>query len=345
MTALSVVMPVHNALPYLDQSIASILDQSVTDFELVIRDDGSTDGSGEVLRDWARRDGRIKLFHGPRLGPAGSSNWVVRQSTGDVVARMDADDIARPDRFERQLAVLRASVDIVMVGSLYDTIDAAGRLVRSADLWRAVRRGSPFPPFTHPTVMIRRTAFERVGGYRQHCDFWEDLDLFLRLAACGEVAVICEPLISYRLSPGSSRLVSEEATLERAVDKMYRCIERVEHHLDYDSIVAQDSTTPSAAKLDPRTYIARGSIRLWAGRRPAVLQRAWRGAAWRLDPTSLMCILWALWAAIDPTTLRGAIGLVYRFRNVAARLRIMPGQLSVWRPHGPRGPRGPRDLA
>src|SRR3954469_23280364 len=95
---LSVVMPARNALPYLDASIESMLGQSFGDFEFVIRDDGSSDGTAEALRGWAARDRRIRLFEGERLGLAGSSNFVVQQARAPLVARMDADDLARPDR-------------------------------------------------------------------------------------------------------------------------------------------------------------------------------------------------------------------------------------------------------
>src|SRR4051794_33901748 len=91
----SVVMPVRNAMPYLDASIASVLAQTYTDFELVIRDDGSTDGSLAALHAWAARDERIRLCAGThRLGPVGNSNWVVERSRAPLVARMDADDIS-----------------------------------------------------------------------------------------------------------------------------------------------------------------------------------------------------------------------------------------------------------
>src|SRR5437764_6248747 len=95
---LSVVMPVHNALPHLDEAVQSILGQTYTKFEFVIYDDGSTDGSTERLRYWAEQDGRIRLTVGKRnLGPVGSSNFVVGKASGDLIARMDADDISHPD--------------------------------------------------------------------------------------------------------------------------------------------------------------------------------------------------------------------------------------------------------
>jgi glycosyltransferase involved in cell wall biosynthesis len=88
----SVVMPVHNALPHLDAAVSSILDQSFSNIEFVIYDDASTDGSTERLREWALKDSRIRLFEGdPNLGPALSSNCVVEKASSQLIARMDAD--------------------------------------------------------------------------------------------------------------------------------------------------------------------------------------------------------------------------------------------------------------
>src|SRR3977135_257076 len=100
---ISVVMPVHNALPFLNESISSILAQSFTDFEFVILDDASTDSSLELLREWSRRDQRIQIHESTqRLGLAGSSNAVVSEARSAIIARMDADDVAHPDRLRRQ---------------------------------------------------------------------------------------------------------------------------------------------------------------------------------------------------------------------------------------------------
>src|SRR5882672_4658868 len=98
---LSVVMPVHNGRPFLDESISSILNQTLADFEFVILDDASTDGSGSLLREWEKRDGCIRVVRTDRkLGLAGSSNFVSRQANTGVLARMDADDISHPDRLK-----------------------------------------------------------------------------------------------------------------------------------------------------------------------------------------------------------------------------------------------------
>src|SRR6476660_134203 len=131
---ISVVMPVYNAVPFLDDSISSILEQSFRDFEFVILDDLSTDGSLARLREWAARDERIRVHESDkRLGLSGSSNAVVAQARAAVVARMDADDSAHPRRRERQWRVIQSSPDVAVVGSLCNGIDSRGREVRPRD--------------------------------------------------------------------------------------------------------------------------------------------------------------------------------------------------------------------
>src|SRR5882672_10272667 len=113
---ISVVMPVYNALPFLDESITSILGQTLTEFEFVIYDDGSTDGSTEVLREWSRKESRIRLFESnTRLGLSGSSNAVVSKARAAIVARMDADDISHPDRLKRQWEIIDNHPEIAVV--------------------------------------------------------------------------------------------------------------------------------------------------------------------------------------------------------------------------------------
>ena len=174
----SVVMPVRNAMPFLDEAVASILAQTHGHFELVIGDDGSTDGSGERLREWARRDSRIRVIRngGRRLGPSGSANWVARESFHPLIARMDADDISAPDRLRQEILAFRSDPGAVLVGSLYECIDVNGRRVGRRD--RSVLRDSRCVfPVAHGSMMFRRDAFERVGGYRSQCDYWEDARL------------------------------------------------------------------------------------------------------------------------------------------------------------------------
>ena len=213
---LSVVMPVHNALPHLDAAVRSILEQTHRDFEFVILDDASTDGSTERLKEWAAKDERIRLHLGKKnMGPAASSNFVVREANGRLIARMDADDISHPDRLRRQLEILRAHPEAGLVGSLCDVIDEQGRKVRGPDPWR-LRHSGWFAPFPHGSIMYRRELFDRAGGYREQCVYWEDLDLFLRIASFAKVLTIPEPLYQHRHSHSSTAPGSQAARAHRA---------------------------------------------------------------------------------------------------------------------------------
>jgi hypothetical protein len=317
-------MPVRDAGPYLEDCLRSILDQTYQDFEFVIRDDGSVDGSTEILRQWAARDPRIRLFVGERsLGPAESSNWVMRQTEATYVARMDADDIAHPDRLRRQLAVFDSCPDACLVGTLCEGIDARGRRVRPRDRWRLTRPG-PFAPFPHGSIMVRRDAFERAGGYRRECDFWEDADLYFRLAEQGRLLVLPDSLYLHRASGLSTRLVSPPSEVERAVDNFYQTMGGRGEGL----AVAADGK----ARLSPWVFVSLGSLRLWTGESPAMLGQIWRRGALKWDFESLSILVWALWGSISPRSLRRVLSSLISVRDFAVGHRFSDGQPWSWRP-------------
>src|SRR4029077_13831807 len=124
-----------------------------------------------------------------RLGLSGSSNAVVSKSQASIVARMDADDVAHPDRLRQQLKILENRPDIAVIGTLCNGIDASGRVVRPRDRWRLVRR-SNLIPFPHGSAMFRREVFDAVGGYDEKVVRGEDQDLFSRMAKKGLVVTI-----------------------------------------------------------------------------------------------------------------------------------------------------------
>jgi glycosyltransferase involved in cell wall biosynthesis len=335
---ISVVMPVHNALPHLDAAVQSIIGQSHRELEFVIYDDASTDGSTERLRYWAATDDRIRLIEGKtNLGPALSSNKVAAHASGQLIARMDADDISHPQRLARQLELFRARPDVGLVGTLCEIIDGNGRLLRRPELWRLLRR-SWFAPFPHGSIMFRRETFEQSGGYRRECEYWEDQDLALRMACLTNIAVIPQALYKHRQSRISTRVASDPERVEKAVDLMYRAMDRLSAEGSYEAILR--SPRPSDEGVDPRVFVALGSLELWSGSRPRVLKRLLRRAKLAFNFRSLSALVWAGWAEISPYSLRWFLKLLVEARNSRGTASMRRSAAVDWAP--PDKPRADR---
>jgi glycosyltransferase involved in cell wall biosynthesis len=326
----SVVMPVHNALPYLDAAVGSILEQTFEDFEFVILDDASTDGSTERLREWASRDKRIRLLEEKRnLGPALSSERVARAATAAIVARMDADDISCPHRLAEQLDVLDRHPNVGVVGGLYDIIDARGRIVRGPEVWRLLQPAS-VPPFGNGPLTYRREVFERVGGYRKECEFWEDNDLIIRMAAVTKILILPYAVYQVRQARISSRLLSDQDRVERAVDRMYRARARLEQGRSYDDLL--EPAAGGTGRVDPRVFVSLGSIILWAGGRPRLFTRLLRGGELGFDRWSLAALSWTAWASLEPRSLRAFIRMLLLWRRVHASFALRIDGPVPWPP-------------
>ena len=207
--AVSVVMPVYNARRYLRLAVESILAQTSADFEFILVDDGSTDESLAILREYQAKDARIRIISRPNTGIVGALNDGLAAARGEFIARMDSDDIAAPDRFAKQVAFLREHPDHVLVGSQVMLIDPDGaHLCTKRDTEYTHERIDRAHlnhrwPLVHPTIMARREALGAAGGYRSKYQWLEDLDLFLRLAEIGRLASLPDVLLYYRLHTGS----------------------------------------------------------------------------------------------------------------------------------------------
>jgi hypothetical protein len=236
----------------------------------------------------------------------GSSNLVVSKARAPIVARMDADDVAAPARLARQVEVMGAAPDVIAVGTLYETIDANGRVRRPPDPGR-LGRPSPFAPFPHPSLMMRRAAFQAAGGYREACRFWEDVDLYLRLAEHGRIAVVAEPLMRVRHTTTSTRRRGDD--VELAYDRMYSTLR------DWTPGSADEALARApSARLDPRVFVALGSIDLWAGERPRTFARVLGRGRLRPDLSTAMTLGWGAWAFASPRSLRACLRLRNRMR-------------------------------
>ena len=199
----SVVMPVYNAQRYVGEAVASIIQQTLPDWELICIDDGSSDGSQQLLQWLAAQDVRIRVVRQVNAGFVAALNHGCSLARGPLICRMDADDIALPDRLQRQVEHMRRHPECTVVGGAILEIDAQGtplgvqRLAAEhADIVHDLlhRRTGHF----HPTTLIRSEALEAVGGYRAAYQWVEDHDLWLRLAHRGQLANLPQPVLCYR---------------------------------------------------------------------------------------------------------------------------------------------------
>lgn len=203
MSKISVVMPVYNGEKYLKQAIDSILDQTERDFEFIIIDDGSTDSSKEILKEYEKRDSRIKLLLRPHRGLVVSLNEAVGSAQSVYVARMDSDDISLPKRLEKQLLFIE-NKDLSVCGTWAEGIDKGDHKINEMI----------YPPespsvvrsflllhnaFIHPSVMFRKDVFTEVGGYKSFFHRVEDYELWTRMVKRHRGGNIPEILLRYRL--------------------------------------------------------------------------------------------------------------------------------------------------
>ena len=212
---ITVLMPVYNGEKYLEESIDSVSGQTLSDFEIIIIDDGSTDNTRKIIEEFD--DPRIRYFKNEKnLGIVDSLNRGIAEAKGKYVARQDADDISLPSRFEAQIKYLEKHPECVAVGSQMREIDKNGNFIgwRLVPLWHKdietlslKGRGGQIP---HPTAMCRTSALEKIGGYRKRYESAEDLDLFLRLAECGRLANLPNVLVYYRIHSKSISMNNRE---------------------------------------------------------------------------------------------------------------------------------------
>ncbi len=216
----SVVMPVHDGEVHLRQAIDSILRQTFPDFEIIVLDDASTDGTASILADCARADSRVRLLKRERRG-AGLTialGQACAETRGLYIARMDADDVAFPERLETQVRFLSSRPGVAVLGAAMRFLGPSGpipRILRHPEGVAEVRAMlTRANCIAHPTVLMRRDAYAAAGGYRPAFLHAEDYDLWLRIAERSDLCNLAEPLLDYRVHEGqiSFAHVSQQVT-------------------------------------------------------------------------------------------------------------------------------------
>lgn len=203
----SVVIPVWNGERHLREAIESVLAQDFRDFELIVVDDGSTDGSAALAESFMS-DVRVSVRRQANAGVVAARNAGLRAARAEFVAFLDADDIAKPERLTKQVACLRSRPEIAVVGSHIAHFDGRKGLLRTqtfpgspTEVARALETGNPL---AQPAVMLRRSVALAVGGYREAFRHGaEDYDLWLRIVEKHPLANLPEVLTLYRVHPGS----------------------------------------------------------------------------------------------------------------------------------------------
>jgi glycosyltransferase involved in cell wall biosynthesis len=239
MPTVSVIMAVYESEEFLDAAVRSILEQTFTDFEFIIIDDGSTDGSRAKLEQFAKQDDRVRLISRPNKGLTASLNEALALSSGELIARMDADDIALPDRLRVQVEYMRSHPEVSLLGGAYELIDDAGRMLTTIvpppdDATLQEHALSGRTPICHPLAMFRRDAVAKVGGYDEEFTVAQDLDLWLKLGEVGKLAAVPEVLLKYRqhqdsvsekkqeLQVGNMKLACERAYARRGIQREFK---------------------------------------------------------------------------------------------------------------------------
>lgn len=203
---ISVLMPVRDGARYLARAVESVLGQSHGDFEFLAVDDSSTDATAGMLARFAEADGRMRVLRPDHaVGTTAALNLAVAEARGEYLARMDADDVARPQRFARQVAALDADPGLGALGSFVEYIDADDRPIRVFEApvtHEAIDRAhldQGVPRLWHPAAMLRAEVVRRVGGYDESYRYGQDYDLWLRIAEVARLANLPEVLLDYRV--------------------------------------------------------------------------------------------------------------------------------------------------
>ena len=200
----SVVMAVYNNMPFLPMAVESILRQSFMDFEFIIIDDGSTDRGGEWLEEVARRDSRIRLTRRDNKGLTKSLNEGCALARGELIARMDGDDVSYDHRFRMQLDKILKKPEIVALGAQVRYIDEDNtplfvrRVPIENDAIEKCHLASWGGVVIHPVAMIRRDALFSIGGYDENFLRAQDYDLWFRLGNIGLLENLPNVLLDYR---------------------------------------------------------------------------------------------------------------------------------------------------
>ncbi len=259
---ISVLMPVYNSSRFLVEAIESVLAQTHADFEFIVIDDGSTDGTLAIAQSFAAKDPRIQVITHANMGMGKSLNDAMIRAKGEWIARLDGDDLMAPDRLERQLAFLKEHPDLVVASSLVYYVDESGktigknssRFTNREAITESIANHWPVG-FHHPAAIFRKDIIQSLGGYRPQ--FWpaDDMDLWNRVVDAGH-AVLVQPeyLTKYRIHASSVTVGKFRATEEKAqwVEACIRARHDRKPEPGWEQFLAERNSLPLLQRFNAR---------------------------------------------------------------------------------------------
>lgn len=280
----SVIVPSYNMAHFLPQAVQAALEQSYTNFEVLIVDDGSTDNTPEVVRQW-QHNPRVRVHRQVNGGLSHSRNEGIARTSGPLIALLDADDIWVPEKLARQVALFQGRPEVGVVYSGWQRMDRDGRPLPTgpARLHRGWVSGAllieNFVPAS--SAVVRRECFERCGGFDVALKTGEDYDMWLRLSPHYQFDFVAEPTIRYRIWGGQmstdyrARYATGIRTMQRFLDNNPDAVNRA-----------------VVRRAWAHTYTGRGNVTLWRGRDRRGALRDYRRAL------SFRPVYWPAWRAI-----------------------------------------------
>jgi glycosyltransferase involved in cell wall biosynthesis len=232
---------VFNGEKFIREAVESILGQTYTDFEFVIVDDGSTDKTPKILKEFEQRDPRIRIITQANAGATKARNCSMRHARGELVALLDGDDFAASDRLKKQAEFLDKNPDVGLVGSGFHLVDETGRPLWTREvppdhetLVKLLGKNNPITP---STAMIRRKVLEEVGLQDETIRYCPDHDHWVRVAMAWRIACVAEPLLTRRVHDGTMMSANPRARLASAVRVRQRAIRTLKlpwrYHFSY----------------------------------------------------------------------------------------------------------------
>jgi glycosyltransferase involved in cell wall biosynthesis len=302
---ISIILPAYNATQFIRPAVESILQQTFTEFELIVVDDGSSDDTVQILETFVQQDARVRLLQSPHGGLSRALNRGIAAARYDWIGRMDADDIALSDRLQKQVDAIRANPEVVAWGTYAYHMNSQGKTLSIARTgptteqeFHAQRQAGHLVQLIHPTVVLRKDVLLAVGGYKPEFEPVEELELFDRMAAHGATLAIPEPLLRYRVHSGSVSMQRffVQRVLMRYVVTRHRARLAGEAELSYEQFLQDYQQQPwfSRWRRGVRTtgmfYYRKAGLTLGEGQRLRAC--VYLGCAVALHPVYALPRLW-----------------------------------------------------